>query len=165
MLDNYVTIYYNVVAKGVVDMDFLDRLRAMMEKHGDNNSSLAKKSGIPYTTIDGLFKRGWEKAQVSTIQKICGYYNVSLDYMVYGTEGLSDDAQLLAAKYDMLDESGMNLVKVVLESQVERVSKHGKLKKIPIKETAHDSDLYAQYNAKKELEEIRFLDNEVPYLD
>lgn len=72
-------------------MDFFDRLRKLMEQNGDtNNSVLAKKSGIPYTTIDGLFKRGWEKAQIITIQRICDYYGVSLDYMVYGADKLSE---------------------------------------------------------------------------
>lgn len=140
-------------------MDFLDRLKIMMEKYGDNNSSLARKSGIPYTTIDGLFKRGWEKAQLSTIQRICTYYKVSMDYMVYGLDGLSEEAQMLAAQYDMLDESGMNLVKVVLDSQIERINKHGKLRKIPGTETVHDSVLYAQYNARREVSDLIAPDN------
>ena len=86
MLDNYFSMYYNAVTKGEVNMDFLYRLRILMKEHGDNNSTLAKGSGIPYTTIDGLFKRGWEKAQLSTIQKICEFYNVSLDWLTCNTE-------------------------------------------------------------------------------
>lgn len=101
-------------------MDFIDRLRSLMGSNGDNNSTLAKKSGIPYTTIDGLFKRGWEKAQLSTIQKICEYYKVSLDYMVYGAEKLSDGALILAGKYDSLAPAGKELI----ESAMVFASKH-----------------------------------------
>lgn len=101
-------------------MDFLDRLRILMDRAGDNNSTLAKKSGIPYTTIDGLFKRGWEKAQLSTIQKICEYYKVSLDYMVYGSDALSDEALLIAAKFENLDQRGRDVVLAVIDVE----SKH-----------------------------------------
>lgn len=132
-------------------MDFLDRLRAMMEKHGDNNSSLAKKSGIPYTTIDGLFKRGWEKAQVSTIQKICGYYNVSLDYMVYGAEKLSDEALIVAAKYETISDYGKSMIEAILQNE----KKYEVKVRLPVIATAHDSDVYAQYNAKQELKELQ----------
>ena len=96
-------------------MDFLIRLKKLMEIKGDNNSTLAKSSGIPYTTIDGLFKRGWEKAQLSTIQKICDHYNVTLDYMVYGEKGLSERAIILASKYDTLSEPGQCLVDQVMD--------------------------------------------------
>ena len=98
-------------------MDFLNRLRSLMEKYNDNNSTLAKKSGIPYTTIDGLFKRGWEKAQTSTIMRICDYYNVPIDYMVYGTEKLSTDALIVAAKYDAISDYGKAIINCVLEQE------------------------------------------------
>ena len=101
-------------------MDFLTRLKKLMSIKGDNNSTLAKNSGIPYTTIDGLFKRGWEKAQISTIQKICDHYNVSLDYMVYGEKGLSENSIILASKYDTLTEAGQQLI----DQTIDFASKH-----------------------------------------
>lgn len=115
MLDNNVNIYYNDVAKGELTMDFLDRLKVLMNKNGDNNATLAKGSGIPYTTIDGLFKRGWENAKISTIQKVCQHYGVLIDYMVYGVDGLSDEAQDLAAKYDGLSAAGKELVNAAMD--------------------------------------------------
>lgn len=117
MLDNYFSMYYNAVTKGEVNMDFLYRLRILMKEHGDNNSTLAKGSGIPYTTIDGLFKRGWEKAQLSTIQKICEFYNVSLDYMVYGANGLSEKALMFAARFDAISDYGRAIIECVLEQE------------------------------------------------
>ena len=156
MLDNYVKMYYNAFTKGEVIMDFLDRLRILMDKNGDNNSTLSKKSGIPYTTIDGLFKRGWEKAQISTIQNICNYYCVSLDYMVYGADKLSEESQMVAAKFENLDDSGKELILVILDLQNKRINKYGKLtlKSVPVFETAHDSNLYARYNAMRERKEL-----------
>ena len=137
-------------------MDFLDRLRSLMGKNNDNNSTLAKKSGIPYTTIDGLFKRGWEKAQISTIQRICDYYGISIDYMVYGAERLSEESQMFAAKYENLDDHGKEVVSVIMDMENKRICEYGKLtmKKIPVITGGHDSDIYARYNAKQETKEL-----------
>ena len=122
-------------------MNFLDRLRILMSNNGDNNSSLAKKSGIPYTTIDGLFKRGWEKAQISTIQKICDYYSVSLDYMVYGAEKLSTESLMMAAKYEAASEYGKTIIKCVLNQE----SEYAIIKKIKVIEMADPSKMMVEY--------------------
>ena len=111
-------------------MNFLDRLRKLMELNKDNNSTLAKKSGVPYTTINGLFIRGWETAQLSTIRRICEYYNVSLDYMVYGSDALSEAAQMVAARFDNLDEAGKSAVNAIIETQQQRIKDYGHAEKI-----------------------------------
>lgn len=113
-------------------MDFIDRLRSLMASNGDNNSTLAKKSGIPYTTIDGLFKRGWEKAQLSTIQKICEYYKVSLDYMVYGAEKLSEESLMLAGKYENLTPAGKELIESAMIFASKHHAQQGSVKDIDI---------------------------------
>ena len=102
-------------------MDLLDRLRTLMDRAGENPSILSKRSGIPYTTIDGLFKRGWERAQISTIQKLSDYYNVSLDYLVYGAQGLSDETQLLASQIDtIVDPYSIALIQSVVANEIRR---------------------------------------------
>ena len=53
-----------------------------MKQHGDTVASLSRKSGIPYTTIDGLFKKGFAGARISTIQAIGKTYRVSMDYLI-----------------------------------------------------------------------------------
>ena len=65
-------------------MGFMDRLRLLMQSHGDDMETLAHKSGIPYVTILGLFNRGWERTDALTVWRICDHYNVSVDYMVTG---------------------------------------------------------------------------------
>lgn len=66
-------------------MGFMDRLKLLMDSHGDSKESLAHKSGIPYVTIIGLFNRGWERTDALTIWRVCDYYNVSMDYMITGS--------------------------------------------------------------------------------
>lgn len=61
-------------------MNFLEKLDYLMKKKGLNKSKLSKLSGVPYTTIDGFYKKGYENTKISTIQKIALALDVSLDY-------------------------------------------------------------------------------------
>lgn len=62
-------------------MDFLSKLDWLMKRDGLNKHTLAQKSGIPYTTIVGLYERGPENARLSTVNKLCTFFNVPLDYL------------------------------------------------------------------------------------
>ena len=101
-------------------MDLLERLSRIMEENGENVATLARKAGMPYTTLDGLFKRGWERAQISTIMKISEYLGISVDYLIYGSEGLSDRAQKIAAKFDVLSEESKGLIELVMKYESSR---------------------------------------------
>ena len=68
-------------------MSFLDKLDSLMAQHGLNNHSLSIQSGIPYTTIDGWYKKGYDNAKLSTIKKLAEFFNVPLDYFVDGEGG------------------------------------------------------------------------------
>ena len=75
----------------VIQMTFLERLNLLKQRTGDNNSTLAKRSGVPYTTIDGLYKKGYNNTKLSTLESLCRYFNVTLDYLVYGVEETKAD--------------------------------------------------------------------------
>lgn len=62
-------------------MDFLSKLDRLMQKRGLNKHTLALYSGIPYTTIVGLYERGVEKARLSTINSLCEFFDVPMDYL------------------------------------------------------------------------------------
>lgn len=102
-------------------MNLIRRVKKLMEQTNDNDSTLSKKSGIPYTTIKGLFERGSERAQMSTIQKLSEYFNVSIDYLVYGATGFSDETLMIASKIDALDDPhSLELIRTVVEIEVKR---------------------------------------------
>ena len=61
-------------------MDFLEKINYLMKKHHLNKSTLSKACNIPYTTIDGWYKRGYEGLKLPTLKKLSDYFNVSLDY-------------------------------------------------------------------------------------
>lgn len=64
-------------------MDFLEKLNHLMEERKINKNVLSKESGIPYTTIDGFYKKGYQNAKLTTIKKLCDYFDVTLDYARY----------------------------------------------------------------------------------
>ena len=63
---------------------FLNVLDSLMKSNGLNKHTLSIKSGIPYTTIDGFYKRGTANARLSTLKRLAEFFDVSLDYLVNG---------------------------------------------------------------------------------
>lgn len=63
---------------------FLDTLESLMKERKLNKNSLARESGIPYTTIDGFYKKGCENIKLSTLTRLASFFGVSLDYLVNG---------------------------------------------------------------------------------
>lgn len=61
-------------------MDFLEKLNYLMEKNHLNKSTLSKACNIPYTTIDGWYKKGYEGLKLTTLRKLAEYFGTSLDY-------------------------------------------------------------------------------------
>ena len=63
---------------------FLNVLDSLMKSNGLNKHTLSIKSGIPYTTIDGFYRRGTANARLSTLKRLAEFFDVSLDYLVNG---------------------------------------------------------------------------------
>ena len=61
-------------------MDFLEKLNCLMKEHNLNKSTLSKACNIPYTTVDGWYKRGYEGLKLPTLKKLSDYFNISIDY-------------------------------------------------------------------------------------
>lgn len=79
-------------------MSFTDRLEYLMRRNGiKNKSELAKVSGIPYTTIDGFYKKGSDNIKLSTLKKLARCLHCSLDYL---TEAEDDELVTLAAHFE-----------------------------------------------------------------
>jgi DNA-binding Xre family transcriptional regulator len=66
-------------------MTFTEKLDLLMRERNINKSILSKESGIPYTTIDGFYKKGSENIKLSTLRSLAAYFDCSLDYLVDDT--------------------------------------------------------------------------------
>ena len=109
-------------------MNFLDKLDMMMGKYGLNKHSLASMSGIPYTTIDTWYKKGYENARLSTIRKLSDYFNTSLDFWMvdeisdvnHGKEvSLSPQESEILSLFRQLDETDRAVAKGFLQGLLE----------------------------------------------
>lgn len=133
-------------------MNFLEKLDHMMQKHSLNKSKLSRLSGVPYTTIDAFYKKGYEHTKISTIRKIASALNVSLDYLVddhisdesYQPPGvqkgpspdLPEEASDIARDYLALDRPGRNVVRVVIAEEGKRVAAEKERRQLQVVEPA-----------------------------
>lgn len=81
-------------------MGLTDKLDALMKERNINKAELARESGVPYTTIDGFYKKGSENAKLSTLKKLCAYFNCSLDYLADDNVSNSNSVHTIAAHFD-----------------------------------------------------------------
>ena len=70
---------------------FLEILERLMKERNINKNVLANESGIPYTTIDGWWKKGYDNIRLTTLKKLAAYFNVSLDYLMDSSPELEDE--------------------------------------------------------------------------
>ncbi|MCQ2549441.1 MAG: helix-turn-helix transcriptional regulator [Lachnospiraceae bacterium] len=77
-------------------MGFTDKLDLLMSKKHITKAELARESGIPYTTIDGFYKKGSDNVKLSTLKKLCAYFGCTLDYLADDTNSVST----VAAHFD-----------------------------------------------------------------
>lgn len=83
-------------------MDFLEKLNYLMESNHLNKSTLSKACDIPYTTVDGWYKRGYEGLKLPTLKKLSNYFGISLDY--WADDELTEPVPIRA--YDLVLTKG-----------------------------------------------------------
>lgn len=62
-------------------MTFLEKVDILLKREGLNKRQLSIKAEIPYSTIDNWYKRGYESMTLSTLKKLCQFFDVSMDSM------------------------------------------------------------------------------------
>lgn len=113
-------------------MDFLQKLDYLKNLFGETNKTLADRSGVPYTTIVGLYKNGYTGVRLSTLLKLSEHFAVSIDYLVKDEKPLadffsddgamfSDDAFQMLHALDDLDEFGRKAVQAVIQAETARM--------------------------------------------
>lgn len=125
-------------------MDFLQKVDFMMERYGLNKLTLSQNSGIPYTTIVGWYKKGYEGLKLPTLKKLSEYFNTMIDFWVLDeiTDpgcGKADSFQLKIdeaehiVKYRALDVHGKEAVDSILDIEYRRISEKPETEKAETK--------------------------------
>lgn len=97
-------------------MDFLEKLNYLMERDHLNKSTLSKACNIPYTTIDGWYKKGYEGLKLTTLRKLADYFGTSLDYWAAESEeqfcqtNLSDTQRRVISRLEKMNDSQVKAV-------------------------------------------------------
>ena len=63
-------------------MTFLEKLDQLMAREHLNRRTLSRKAGIPYTTIDNWYQRGYEGLKLSTAGKLADFFGTTADYFL-----------------------------------------------------------------------------------
>lgn len=79
-------------------MGLTEKLDLLMKERNINKAELSRASGVPYTTIDGFYKKGSDNAKLSTLKKLCSYFGCSLDYLA--DDSITEQPTTLAAHFD-----------------------------------------------------------------
>jgi len=105
-------------------MDFLSRLDEMLKKRGLNKHTLSQQCGVPYSTINSFYTKGFSNVKLETISKIARFLGVSLNYLAWGEVDLGlieketglppDEAELIAC-YRQLNKDGKNYLRDTVE--------------------------------------------------
>lgn len=112
-------------------MDFLQKLDFMMERFSLNKRTLSQKSGIPYTTIDGWYKKGYEGMKIPTLRALSDYFNTIVDYWIsddvtdpnyWKANGfiVNTEEMEYVQKYRLLDNYGKEAVDSILDVEHRR---------------------------------------------
>ena len=81
-------------------MGFLVKLDKLMQERNINKNQLSKESGIPYTTIDGFYKKGTDNIKLSTLKKLASYFGCSLDYLADDDIPPDNEIHTIAAHHE-----------------------------------------------------------------
>lgn len=116
-------------------MNFLEKLDYLMKKNNLNKSTLSKGCDIPYTTIDGWYKKGYEGLKLTTLRKLSKFFKTSLDFWVNDDEEdltLSPAQKSLIADLEKLTEEELIAVKAFIKSLKEMKENKDRIVEIPV---------------------------------
>lgn len=106
-------------------LDFLEKLNYLMERNKLNKNTLSKACDIPYTTIDGWYKKGYEGLKLTTLRKLADFFGTSLDFwasdQTFDNVYIDDEAKQISKQYSLLNDKDRELVKNMINSLAEKI--------------------------------------------
>lgn len=91
-----------------------------------NKNTLSKACNIPYTTIDGWYKKGYEGLKLTSLKKLSGFFGVPLDFWANDDTlkcGGSEVKQKVIMQIEKMSEEEARAVLAFIHSlgEVERI--------------------------------------------
>lgn len=110
-------------------MEFKNTFDSQMKRLGLSNYQLSKDTGISDSLI-GYWRSGKRKPTLDNLIILAKYFNVTLDYLVFGGEdtsimlgidSLSNDERELIETYNKLDRRGQHRVHTIIYEELDRI--------------------------------------------
>lgn len=107
----------------------LERIKLIKKRMSFTNDELSLKSKIPKGTLSKILSGETKDPKITTLISLANAMNISVNYLAYGEENISDNNQLTLnfqeqehiKKYRALDERGKKTVDNILDEQYEYV--------------------------------------------
>ena len=114
----------SIYKDGLDSLEFGERLKQLRKRNGFSQRELAKKTGLHHGQY-GRYERGDSKPYAETLTKIADALNVSVDYLLEGTEedaitaNVKDkDLLTLFTEVEQLDDDVKEKVKFLLDAVI-----------------------------------------------
>lgn len=89
---------------------FSDRLIKLRENLGLSQLEVSKRLGIARTTYSG-YETGAREPNLETLEKMAGLFDVSLDYLITGSEkDLTEEQEELLWKFIKLNDNDQQMI-------------------------------------------------------
>lgn len=109
--------------KGREIMAFNEKVARLLKEKGMTKATLAKMTGIPYTTLDSMLKRETETAKLTTIFRIASVLDTSVEELVFDEKKeelpLSSEERRILELFSLLDSRGKETTLSLLEKEAE----------------------------------------------
>ena len=101
---------------------FTEVLDGLLRERGMSRTELSRGSGIPYTTIDGWFKKGGDNVRLPTLKRLAEYLGVSLDTLAgMPADGVSRAELDTLRRIRSLDTHGRRMVELTVSEELARM--------------------------------------------
>ncbi len=142
-------------------MSVNNRILELMKEQNVSKASLAKISGIPYTTLDSMLKRETDTKRLSVFFRIAKALGTSVEALVFEEDEpeLSVEQKRILELYSLLDERGKDTVLSILEKEADNSEKP--LRTLPVYASPAAAGA-ALPILTEELTELEYREGEIP---
>ena len=99
--------------KDICFMNVLDKIEKLMVANDMTATELAKRAGLPSSTVSTLFSKRWEP-RIKTLEKLCSVFNLSLSEF-FQEDIASNEPKLIEIKYKKLSEKRQAIIRELIE--------------------------------------------------
>ena len=104
-------------------MPLNDKVKRLLKENHMTKATLAKESGLPYTTLDSMLKRETDANRIASVFRIAKALGTSVESLVFDegveTVSFSPEEKRILDLYALLDERGRSTVLSLLEREAD----------------------------------------------